>query len=145
VPNIVNALLLRADRILLVRRSPRRKAYGGTWSFPGGHVEHQETLEEALVREVREEVGVRPISFVSLGTIEDPNTAPDDPVMYHMYAVRSWEGGEPRLLGKEHTELRWFSPESASKLEGLALEEYRPLFLRVVSVPSEQALPPTFK
>jgi 8-oxo-dGTP diphosphatase len=136
VRNIVNALLLCDGRILLARRSPQRKAYGGTWSFPGGHVEHQETLDEALVREVHEEIGVRPTSYVSLGTIEDPNTTSDDPVTYHVYAVRSWEGGEPRLLGEEHTELRWFSPQDASNLEGLALEEYRPLFLRVASEPA---------
>jgi mutator protein MutT len=131
--NIVNALLVRDRKILLAQRSLQRKAYPGSWSFPGGHVEHEETVEEALVREVREELGVSPTAFASLGTINDPNAPSDDPVTYHMYLVPSWEGGEPKMIGDEHTELRWLSAERASTLEGLALEEYRPLCLRVVS------------
>lgn len=45
--NIVNALLVREGTVLLARRSPRRAAYPGLWSFPGGHVEANETLDEA--------------------------------------------------------------------------------------------------
>lgn len=43
--------------VLLARRSPHRAAYPSRWSFPGGHVEHHETLTDALIRELREEVG----------------------------------------------------------------------------------------
>ena len=43
--NIVNALLLHEDKILLARRSQHRKAYPDRWSFPGGHVETGETIE----------------------------------------------------------------------------------------------------
>lgn len=42
--NIVNALLLREGKVLLARRSRHRKAYPDLWSFPGGHVEGDETL-----------------------------------------------------------------------------------------------------
>ena len=51
--NIVNALFLRDGMVLLARRGPHRSAYPDRWSFPGGHVEQDETLTEALVREVR--------------------------------------------------------------------------------------------
>jgi 8-oxo-dGTP pyrophosphatase MutT (NUDIX family) len=63
--NIVNALLFRDGMVLLVRRSPHRAAYPGLWSFPGGHQQQHETLTEALIREVQEEVGVVPTSFIS--------------------------------------------------------------------------------
>jgi 8-oxo-dGTP diphosphatase len=95
--NIVNALFLRNERVLLARRSPHRPAYAGLWSFPGGHQERDETLAEALIREVQEEVGVRATTFTLLGTIGDPNTTDADPVTYHMYAVTAWDGGEPAL------------------------------------------------
>src|SRR5436190_8776587 len=65
--NIVNALFVRDGAVLLVRRSPHRSTYPGFWSFPGGHVEPGESLAEALVREVREEVGVVPTRIDFLG------------------------------------------------------------------------------
>ena len=129
--NIVNALFVQDGMILLVRCSPDRSAYPGLWSFPGGHQERQETLAEALVREVQEEITVTPTSFALLGTIADPNTPATDPVTYHMYAVTAWDGGEPTLSGDEHSDFRWFTPVAASDLPDLALEEYRRLFNRI--------------
>jgi 8-oxo-dGTP diphosphatase len=104
VRDIVNALLIRQGLVLLAKRSPRRKAYPNLWSFPGGHVEKGESLAKALDRELREEIGVAPIDYKLLGTIADPNTAKDDPVAYHMYAVTAWRGGEPTIIDDEHTE-----------------------------------------
>lgn len=125
--HIVNALFVWDGKELLARRSPRRAAYAGLWSFPGGHQEPRETLHEALVREVEEEVGVKPASFAVVGSINDPNAADGDPAIYHLFAVTTWNGGEPALIGDEHTELRWFTWQEASGLTDIALEEYRPL------------------
>jgi mutator protein MutT len=125
---IVNALFVRDGMVLLARRSPHRAAYPGLWSFPGGHVEQGETLAEALVREVQEEVGVTPTTFSFLASIADPNTSETDPAAYQMYAVTRWDGGEPVLLGDEHSELCWFKPAVAKTLSDLALEECRTLF-----------------
>ena len=125
--NVVNALLLRQGSVLLARRSPHRKAYPGLWSFPGGHVEAEETLEQALTREASEEVNVAPVIYNAVARIADPNTT-SEPITYHMYAVREWRG-EPSIINDEHTELRWFTFEEAKALPDLALEEdYRQLF-----------------
>jgi 8-oxo-dGTP diphosphatase len=105
VRHVVNALFIRDGRVLLARRSSHRAAYPSLWSFPGGHQEPDETLTEALVREVKEEVGVTPTTFAFLRSINDPNTADDDPAIYHMFAVTGWEGDKPALVGDEHTEL----------------------------------------
>ncbi len=84
---IANALLLQGGKVLLARRSPARKAYPDLWSFPGGHVEPGETLEEALVREASEEIGIVPLIYSVLGTIADPNAH----ATYHMFSVISWK------------------------------------------------------
>lgn len=132
--DIVNALLIRQGLVLLAKRSPRRKAYPNLWSFPGGHVEKGESLAKALDRELREEIGVAPIDYKLLGTIADPNTAKDDPVTYHMYAVTAWRGGEPTIIDDEHTELRWFKLAAAISLADLAVAEYRPLLQGIVEI-----------
>ncbi|MBS0550214.1 MAG: NUDIX domain-containing protein [Proteobacteria bacterium] len=125
--HIVNALFLRAGpEILLARRAAHRKAYGGLWSFPGGHMEAGETPDQALVREIREELGVVALAYEALARIADPN-AQTDPATYHLYAVTRWSGGEPEIRDREHSELRWFRPDDALLLPDLALEEYRPL------------------
>ena len=137
---IVNALFLQNGEVLLVRRSPHRRSYAGLWSFPGGHQEPGETLEDALIREVREEVGVIPACFVFLLSLADPNAPEDDPATYHMYSITDWKGGEPVLIGNEHTELKWFTIDGAVALPGLALDEYRAV-LRGLKRPHPGSLP----
>jgi len=130
---IVNALFVHNDEVLLARRSPHRSAYGGLWSFVGGHVEDGETPSAALLRESREEAGVIPKSFSLLASIPDPNAPQTDPVTYHLYVVTAWEGGEPHPVGDEHTEFRWFSPTEAMALPDLALQEYQPIFKDMIA------------
>jgi len=43
-------------------------------------------------------------------------------------------GGEPTMVGLEHTELRWFDHAAAMALSGLALKEYRPLLARMSEI-----------
>ncbi len=124
VIDIVNAVLLRDRCVLLARRSAARKAYPGLWSFPGGHVEEGEGLEQALHRELREEVGIAPTAYRPLAPIVDPQVTS---TIYRMYAVSAWRG-EPAIRDDEHSELRWFSLSDATALPDLALDAYRPLF-----------------
>ena len=129
VRNIVNAVLLAEEGVLLARRSPERKAYPGLWSFPGGHVETGETLEEALVRELHEEIGIVPLAYNLVGQIADPNSL-DDPIIYHFYEAHRWTG-QPTIIDHEHTHLKWFSCDDALALPDLALEEYRQLLVGI--------------
>lgn len=87
VRHIVNALLVRKGEVLLARRSSHRTTYAGLWSFPGDHQEPDETLTKALIKEVREEIGVTPTTFEFITTINDPNAGEIDPAIYHMYVV----------------------------------------------------------
>jgi 8-oxo-dGTP diphosphatase len=98
----VNALFVRNGMVLLARRSPGRPSYPGLWSFPGGHAERGETMMEALVRELREEVGVTPSETSFLVSLRDPNAPGDDPATYQIHMVTGWGDAEPRLVGDEH-------------------------------------------
>jgi 8-oxo-dGTP diphosphatase len=129
---IVSALLVRDGAVLLVKRSPAKRAYPNTWSFPGGHVEPGEALDAALVREVGEEVGLVPTCFRQIGTIEKLDPEASGAVTCHyLYAVTAWDGGEPVLVGNEHTELRWCALEHAASIEGLAMADYGGFFERI--------------
>jgi len=124
VTDIVNGALLRDGCVLLAKRSAARKHYPGLWSFPGGHVEPGEEFEQALHRELREEIGIVPAEYRPLVPIIDPHVVT---TTYRMYAVTAWRG-EPEILDREHSELRWFVLSAATSLPDLALEAYRPLF-----------------
>ena len=50
-------LFIADNRVLLLRRSGQGGDHGGTWAFPGGHIEDGETPEQAAVRECKEEIG----------------------------------------------------------------------------------------
>ncbi len=116
MPDIVNAVLLVSQGILLGRRSPDRRTYPNRWSFPGGHVEAGESFESALKREIREELGLTLRSFSFLTTIESAKPA----ASFHLYTVTAWDG-QPAIRDREHTELRWFTLQQAHALDDLAL------------------------
>jgi mutator protein MutT len=109
-------LLVRGDQILLARRSSDRSFYPGVWDMVGGHCEAGETPADALVREVAEEIGVTPRVFEEIAVLAEPFPAEHGEARYHIFVVTAWDGGEARLQGSEHSELRWVSPEGASTL-----------------------------
>jgi len=70
----VDAVMVRGQRIVLVRR--RNPPFEGRLALPGGFVESGETVEEAVVREVREETGLRANVVRLLGVYSDPGRDP---------------------------------------------------------------------
>jgi len=110
IAKTVGALFIGRDRkVLLGLRAAWKKIWPRHWDTIGGRVEAGESLDEALVREVLEEVGVTPTKFRLIATIRErqPNLYGD--ALHHIYAVTQWRGGEPANVCDEHTELKWFS------------------------------------
>ncbi|EJC66917.1 ADP-ribose pyrophosphatase [Rhizobium leguminosarum bv. viciae WSM1455] len=107
MPEIAMGALSQNGTVLLARRSSRRKVHPDRWSLPGGHIEDGEDAETAMCRELMEEIGVMPELWQFAGRLvsEDP---PEASVTFYVYHVDKWRG-RPRLIGDEHTELRWFS------------------------------------
>ncbi len=96
---------LQNPRLLLAARRTAPPAYAGLWEFPGGKVEPGEGHEDALHRELREELGVT----VRLGPELTGPTAAGWPLSGQA-AMRVWlaelTGGAPEPL-EDHDELRW--------------------------------------
>jgi 8-oxo-dGTP diphosphatase len=57
IANPVDLIIIRDDRIVLCKRTETEEGFDGTWSIPGGGPLPSETIEEALHREIREELG----------------------------------------------------------------------------------------
>ena len=94
-----------AGRVLVTRRAPDAHQ-GGLWEFPGGKVEADETLLEALTRELREELGVSVEAAEALMVLE--HDYGDKQVRLDVHRVTRWSG-EPR--GLEGQPLAWQRPE----------------------------------
>lgn len=124
------AILKREGKILLGHRAPHRKAYPLCWDVIGGRVEEGETLEDALHRELGEEIGIVPTAYETLASVVDNGPQERGEATYHMYLVQAWTGGEPAMIDHEHTELAWFTIEDACALPNLALAEYVDVFQR---------------
>ena len=122
------AVLWRDGKVLLGLRSADKRTYPNCWDVFGGYVEAGETIEQELSRELAEEIGVAPVEFAKLSVIDEPDRARHGDGRYHMYIVTAWDGGEPRMLGEEHVDMRWFTPAEAAALPALALPEYRDVF-----------------
>jgi len=89
------------DRVLLMQRLPG-KHLAGLWEFPGGKLEPGETIDEALVRELDEELGIEVLASTPL--ISLPWRYPEKTVRLHALRVTKWRG-EPRA--REGHPLRW--------------------------------------
>ncbi len=128
---IVNGLLLQDQHVLMAHRSAHRSTYANTWSFPGGHVETGETLEQALVRELTEEIGISATSWRFLRRFEAPGTAQSSSAVFHFFVVEHWTG-MPKNLGTEHSEIRWVPLLEAREMEKLTFPLYTDLFQDLV-------------
>jgi 8-oxo-dGTP diphosphatase len=101
---VVACALIDADNRVLVAQRPANKAMAGLWEFPGGKVNDGERPEDALIRELGEELGIAvreaclaPLTFAS-------HSYPDFHLLMPLYICRRWEG---TVSAKEHQALAW--------------------------------------
>ncbi len=70
----VDGILIKNNKILLIKR--KNEPFKGKWALPGGFVEYGERVEEAVLREFEEEVGIKAKIKRLLGVYSDPNRDP---------------------------------------------------------------------
>lgn len=105
--DVAVAAIVNACGEVLVARRPQHVHQGGLWEFPGGKFESGESVEQALTREVSEELGVTVMSARPLIRIE--HRYPDKFVRLHVWRVDRWQGSPS---GREDQPLRWLAAEA---------------------------------
>lgn len=99
--NVVGAVVMRDGTVLAAQRSPLM-SLPGFWEFPGGKIEPGETSQDALAREMREEL----LCAVSIGDhVETTAHEYDFGVVTLTTFYATLVEGEPKLT--EHSEIRW--------------------------------------
>ena len=106
--------LIDADGRVLMAQRPDGKDYAGLWEFPGGKIEADETPEQAICRELFEELNVepcegclQPFSFASFAY-------PEFHLLMPLYLCRQWDGF---LRAKEGQSVKWFWPDKIRHLD----------------------------
>jgi 8-oxo-dGTP diphosphatase len=104
---VVACALVDEDRRVLIAQRPEGKALAGLWEFPGGKLDPGERPEMALIRELKEELGIAvkeaclaPLTFAS-------HAYPDFHLLMPLYICRRWEGV---VSSREGQALKWVRP-----------------------------------
>lgn len=115
VTEIAIGIIINQQQETFIAERNQESEYAGFLEFPGGKVEQGETVENALKRELNEEVGIEITHFEHFDTvmIEKPNKA----IHLHFFKVFSWES-EP--YGKEGQQTGWIA------IQELATERFPP-------------------
>ena len=104
---VAAAALIDTDGRVLLAQRPAGRAMAGLWEFPGGKVESGETPEQALIRELHEELAIdvsasclAPFTFAS-------HAYPDFHLLMPLYVCRRWQG---IVRPREGQSVKWLRP-----------------------------------
>ena len=107
--NVVAAIIKKDNHFLIVKRN-RKKHLGLKWEFPGGKVQENETFEEALIREIKEELNIK-ISLQDKLAEEKYKDEKIDIVLHYFLCTQ--EDGTIEL--NEHEDLAWVEKKDFDK------------------------------
>ncbi len=105
-------LISKKEKILLIKRSS--ETYKGYWALPGGIVEEEEAVEDTLIREMKEEVGIEAIPIEILGVFSDPNRDPRGRIISTVFICRY--KGSPKA-GSDASQVKEFTITEALNLD----------------------------
>ncbi len=106
IVEVAAAVMLRAEsREFLLAQRPEGKAYAGYWEFPGGKLEAGETVRQALIRELQEELGITATACSPWLTRQF--TYPHATVRLHFWRVTAWDGEIGVTAPLEHAAVNW--------------------------------------
>ncbi len=104
--HVAAAVILSNEGCVLIARRPAHVHQGGLWEFPGGKVEAGETVVEALVRELHEELAIDVVTAEAL--LEVRHDYPDKSVVLDVWCVTEFMGVP---VGNEGQPLCWVRVE----------------------------------
>ena len=114
----VAAALIWKDNKFMICQRPAHKSNALLWEFVGGKAEKGESIEDALIRECREELDVK----VKVNDIfyEVDHTYPDITIHLTLFNAEITEG-EPKML--EHNDIKWISPDEVDNFNFCAADK----------------------
>ncbi len=101
---IMKAMVLKNNKILILKRHPKQKVAPGKWEMTGGKLEIEESLEECLIREVKEETNID-IEIKRILYATDHNTEILGKVVLIVYLCEP--KNEEVKLSHEHSDFKW--------------------------------------
>ncbi|NNE57392.1 MAG: (deoxy)nucleoside triphosphate pyrophosphohydrolase [Hellea sp.] len=106
--------LIDVDGRILMSQRPVGKDFSGKWEFPGGKMEKNERPEQAVVRELREELGIEPCERCLQPFTFASHDYGDFSLFMPLYLCRQWDGF-PRP--KEGQAIKWLYPDRIVELD----------------------------
>ncbi|MFJ6025209.1 8-oxo-dGTP diphosphatase MutT [Brevundimonas sp. NPDC092305] len=104
---VVAVALIDTDGRVLIARRPEGKQLAGLWEFPGGKVEPGERPEAALIRELREELGIEVSESCLAPFVFTSHAYESFHLLMPLYLCRRWSGV---VQAREHSALKWVRP-----------------------------------
>ncbi len=117
--DVVAGVIRNKENKILIAQRGFHKAHGGMWEFAGGRVEDGETFEDAIIREMKEEleIDVKPIKRLGSHQYDYPELS------INLMAVEcKYVGGE--LVQTEHEAIAWVTPEEMNKYKFTPADEF---------------------
>jgi 8-oxo-dGTP diphosphatase len=137
IVEVAAAVMLRADgREFLLAQRPEGKVYAGYWEFPGGKVEPGETVRQALIRELQEELGITVTACSPWLTRQF--TYPHATVRLNFWRVTAWDGEIGITAPLEHSAVEWLAVGQAASVAPI-LPANDPI-LKALSLPTTMAI-----
>jgi 8-oxo-dGTP diphosphatase len=125
----VGIIIIKENKVLLGRR---KNAHGdGSWSFPGGHLEFNETPEHCAAREVMEETGIK-IKNIRFGTITNDIFKKEKKHYITIHMLSDYASGKVKIKEPDKFEkIEWFEWNKLPKplfvpLQNLLKQKYNP-------------------
>jgi 8-oxo-dGTP diphosphatase len=127
----MGVIVLREGKVLLLRR--KNIVGDGTWCFPGGHIEMNETFEETAKRETMEESGIK-IKNVKVVGVTNDLVEKDKNHYITVFVQSDYDSGEEKLMEpNKSSEIGWFNWNKLPQplflpIENLLKQNFNPFF-----------------
>jgi 8-oxo-dGTP diphosphatase len=119
---VVDAIVIKENKILLVKRAPHLRE-GNKYCLPGGFIDRDETVEQAVLRELKEETGYDGRIIKLLGVKDDPLRKGDDRQnITFLFLIEPTEKiSDP---DNETTSVDWFELDKLPAVDNFAFDHY---------------------